>query len=61
MGTKKDEKILVITDEQKREIGYAFISNALHLGYQALYVEMKSGKVNGEEPPEAIADLNAKV
>jgi leucyl aminopeptidase (aminopeptidase T) len=60
MGTKKDEKILVITDEQKKEIGYALYSNAQRLGYQALYVEMKSGKVHGEAPPEAIAELMQK-
>lgn len=60
MGAKRDEKILVISDEQKKEIGYALYSNAQRLGYHALYVEMKSGKVNGEEPPEAIADLMQK-
>jgi len=60
MGTKKGEKILVITDEQKREIGYALYTNALRLGHQSLYIEMKSGKINGEEPPESIADLMQK-
>ena len=60
MGTKKDEKVLVITDEVKNEIGYALYSNALRLGHQALYVEMKSGKINGEEPPEAVAELMQK-
>src|SRR3970040_1702852 len=60
MGTKKDEKVLVITDEQKREIGYALYINALRLGHQSLYIEMKSGKVNGEEPPEAVAELMQK-
>lgn len=60
MGTKKEEKVLVITDEQKREIGYALYSNALRLGHQSLYIEMKSGKVNGEEPPEAVAELMQK-
>ncbi|HAB51633.1 MAG: leucyl aminopeptidase [Ignavibacteria bacterium RIFOXYB2_FULL_35_12] len=60
MCTKKDEKVLVITDEQKREIGYALYSNALRLGHQSLYVEMKSGKINGEEPPEAVGELMQK-
>lgn len=57
MGAKKKESILVISDEQKREIGLSLFENAKNLGHKALYVEMKSGKVNGEEPPEAIADL----
>jgi aminopeptidase len=60
MGTKKDEKVLVITDEVKNEIGYALYSNALRLGHESLYIEMKSGNVNGEEPPEAVAELMQK-
>ena len=41
MAVKKNEKILVITDELKRDIGYALYSNAVRLGYKALLVEMK--------------------
>ncbi|PJA98455.1 MAG: leucyl aminopeptidase [Ignavibacteriales bacterium CG_4_9_14_3_um_filter_30_11] len=57
MGVKKNESILVITDELKNEIGYSLHKNAIRLGYNSLYVEMKSGKVNGEEPPKVVADL----
>lgn len=57
MAVKKNEKILVITDEIKREIGYSLYSNAVRLGYKALFVEMKSGKINGEEPSQEIAHL----
>ncbi len=57
MAVKKNEKILVITDELKRDIGYALYSNAVRLGYKALLVEMKSGKINGEEPSEEVAYL----
>lgn len=60
MGTKRDEKVLIITDEQKKEIGYALYKNSLKLGHESLYVEMKSGKVNGEEPIEAVAELMQK-
>ncbi len=60
MGAKKDESILVISDELKREIGLSLFENAKRLGYKALYVEMKSGRVSGEEPPDAIADLMKK-
>jgi len=60
MGAKKNEKILIITDEQKKEIGYSLYQNALRLGYKSLYVEMKSGKINGEEPPDYIADIMQK-
>lgn len=60
MGTKKNESVLIITDELKNEIGYSLYENALALGHKALYIEMKSGKVNGEEPPAEIAELMQK-
>ena len=60
MGAKKNESILVISDELKREIGLSLFENAKRLGYKALYVEMKSGKINGEEPPAEIAELMKK-
>jgi aminopeptidase len=60
MGAKKNESILVISDELKREIGISLFENAKRLGYKALYVEMKSGKVSGEEPIDAIAELMQK-
>lgn len=60
MGAKKVEKILVITDELKREIGISLHENAVRLGYESLLVEMKSGKINGEEPSVEIAELMQK-
>lgn len=60
MGVKKNETILVITDEIKREIGYCLYNNAVRLGYNALLVEMKSGKINGEEPSAQVAELMQK-
>jgi len=60
MAVKKNERVLVITDKVKREIGYSLFENAKRLGYKSLFVEMKSGKINGEEPPEEIAQLMQK-
>lgn len=60
MGAKKNESILVITDELKREIGLSLYENAKRLGHKALYVEMKSGKINGEEPSAEVAELMKK-
>ncbi|HKI79238.1 MAG TPA: aminopeptidase [Ignavibacteriaceae bacterium] len=60
MGAIKNESILVISDELKREIGISLFENAKKLGHKSLYVEMKSGKINGEEPPQAIVDLMSK-
>ncbi len=56
MGTKKNEKVLVITDENKREIWYSLYKNALNLGREAFIIEMKSLEFNGEEPPKFIAE-----
>jgi leucyl aminopeptidase (aminopeptidase T) len=60
MGAKKNEKVLVITDELKREIGLSLHENAVRLGYESLLVEMKSGKINGEEPSPVIAYMMQK-
>ncbi len=60
MGAKKNEKILIITDELKREIGLSLHENAIRLGYFSLLVEMKSGKINGEEPSPEVAELMQK-
>ncbi len=60
MAAKKNEKILVITDENKREVGYSLYENAMRLGHEALLVEMKSREINGEEPPEYVAELMKK-
>lgn len=60
MGAKKNESVLVITDELKREIGLSLYENALRLGHEALLVEMKSREINGEEPPGYVADLMKK-
>ena len=37
MAVKKNEKILIITDEVKREIGYSLFENAKRLGYKSLF------------------------
>ncbi|MCK5086603.1 MAG: aminopeptidase [Melioribacteraceae bacterium] len=57
MAAKKKEKILVITDEQKNEIGRSLYENALKLGHESLLVELKSWKNHGEEPPKYVAEL----
>ena len=60
MGAKKKESVLVITDENKREIGYSLYQNALRLGHKSLFVEMKALNYHGEEPPAVIAELMQK-
>lgn len=60
MGAKRYEKILVITDSDKYEIGHNIFMNALTLGFETVLVEIKPGKVNGEEPSDEIAELMKK-
>lgn len=57
MKAKKKERILVLTDVNKYEIGYALHKNARELGYYSLFVEMPVLKFNGEEPTPEIAKL----
>ncbi len=57
MATKKREKLLVVTDELTNEIGKALYLNALDLGHEALYVEMKSWEIHGQEPPKYVSEL----
>jgi len=40
MAVKKGESVLIITDENKREIGYAFWENARAMGTEAILLEI---------------------
>ncbi len=57
MATKKKERVLVVTDELTNEIGRALYINALDLGHEALYVEVKSWETHGQEPPKYVSEL----
>ncbi|MFA8343274.1 MAG: aminopeptidase [Rhodothermaceae bacterium] len=57
MGAKKNEKILVITDEFKKDIANNLYKNALKLGHEAILLEMKSREMDGEEPPKTVAEM----
>lgn len=57
MGAQTNESVLIITDEFKKKIGYSLFQNAKRLGHEALFVEMKSREMHGEEPPKQISEL----
>lgn len=57
MGLKKDETLLVITDEYKQKIGKFLFAAGKKLCKESLYVEMKAREMNGQEPPSQIAEL----
>ncbi|MBA4311534.1 MAG: leucyl aminopeptidase [Chlorobiaceae bacterium] len=61
MGTKSNEKVLVVTDEPLRTIGYSLWQAAKDLGTEVMLIEMLPRKTNGEEPPAEVAELMKKV
>ncbi len=60
MAAKKKEKILIVSDENKREIGLCLYEAAIELGNESLYLEMKSREMHGEEPPEYVTEMMKK-
>jgi leucyl aminopeptidase (aminopeptidase T) len=61
MGVAASERVLVVTDEPLRTIGYALRAAALTLTDQVLLVEMVPRRTNGEEPPPEVAELMTRV
>lgn len=57
MGLQPHETLLVITDENKREIGMALHQAGLELGKESMLIEMKAREINGQEPPQAVAEM----
>lgn len=61
MGVRAAERVLVVTDESERTIGYALWNAAKELGCEVFLVEMLPRKTNGEEPPREVAELMKRV
>ncbi len=55
MDVKAGESVLVITDDQKLEIGNTLYRAAKELGAEAMLLTMEPRKVSGEEPPAVVA------
>lgn len=56
LGVDKDESVLVVTDEVKKNIGEALFSEAQNKAGEAVLMVMKSRSVSGEEPPSVVAE-----
>ena len=56
LGVKKNEAVLVITDDTRKEIGEAIYEAACHLGCEGMLFVMKEREVSGQEPPKAVAE-----
>ncbi len=57
MGLQPDETLLIITDENKLEIGQSLHLAGKELCKESLLLEIKSRQINGEEPPVAVSKL----
>lgn len=56
LGTKGYERVVVVTDEPCRVVGFS-IWAALQKHNDAVLLEMRPRKIHGEEPPRLVADM----
>jgi len=61
LSVSEGESVLVITDINKRNIGYALWEAAKDFGAEAMVIEMKPRQSDGEEPPSAIVEIMKNV
>jgi len=57
MGVKPGERVLIVTDEPLRTIGYALWKASKDLGNEVILAEILPRTTNGEEPPPEVAEL----
>ena len=55
MHVKRHEKVLIITDRNKYSIGTALFLAAIKVSSSVKLITISVGRVNGEEPPSAVA------
>ena len=55
LGVRETESVLVVVDKKKKEIGKMFFEEGKRLAKRCEMVEIPVGKINGEEPPAAVA------
>jgi leucyl aminopeptidase (aminopeptidase T) len=60
MALKESETLLVVTDDKTFDIGTTLFEVGENLAKDSFLLAMKEREVNGQEPPEAIADLMTK-
>jgi aminopeptidase len=57
MGVQPGERVLVVTDEPLRTIGYALWQATKDLGHEVSIIEMLPRRTNGEEPSAEVAAM----
>jgi aminopeptidase len=55
MGVRPDERVMIVTDTVRRDIGEPLFHAALELGCDAILLEMRPRERSGEEPPKSVA------
>ncbi len=60
LGLKKDETLLIVTDDNKLSIGKAIYETGRELAREALLLVMPPAEVNGQEPPQNVARMMAR-
>ncbi|MEJ5286564.1 MAG: Leucyl aminopeptidase [Candidatus Kapaibacterium sp.] len=61
LGVTSVETLLVLSDEPLRDIGLTFFEVGKEIAHETFYCEIKPREVNGQEPPEPIANLMQEV
>ncbi len=57
LGLASEEKLLIVCDSEKENIGKAFFQAGLEITERTLLVQIPVADVNGQEPPKEVADL----
>ena len=57
MGLSQDETLMILSDENMRNISHHLYEAGKDNCREAILVEMKSREINGQEPPEQIAEM----
>lgn len=57
LGLKPSEKLLILSDWNKREIGLSLYDQGRKIAKETVYLEIKPQDINGEEPSPEIAEL----
>lgn len=60
LAAKPGERVLIVTDTAKRDIGQTLFEKAIQMNLEAMMLVMKPTGVHGKEPPEAVAEAMKK-
>ena len=60
LGLKSNERLLIVTDPNKQSIAQAFFAAGQEISEHVLLTQIPVSEVNGQEPPQDVADLMQK-